>query len=266
MAYPVLRLGDVDDDKKFVSLAQTTLTQRGFPADVDGIFGKGTRKRVYEFQEASSITIDGIIGPDTWERLNPGAPAEPTPPAMGDNQYLTLARSQLGVKELAGAASNPKIDAYFDEIGHKGESDSTAWCAAFVGWVLLKNGQRGTGSLAARSYENWGAKATKADAVIAVFWRVDPNGWQGHVALFVREVGDYVEVIGGNQSNGVTIARYPKAQLLGYRKPAPVPATAPVEPVPAPRVAEPTPTPETPQEGFWAALWVFIVGLFGKKG
>jgi hypothetical protein len=42
------------------------------------------------------------------------------------------------------------------------------------------------------------------------------------VAFFVRYVGDQVEVLGGNQSDSVSIARYPTDRVLGIRDIEPV--------------------------------------------
>jgi hypothetical protein len=77
-----------------------------------------------------------------------------------------------------------------------------------------------TGSLAARSYLTYGRKLDKPEpGCIVVFWRGSPTSWQGHVAFFVGDAGAHVRVLGGNQSNAVTEASYPKSQVLGYRMP-----------------------------------------------
>ncbi len=36
----------------------------------DGIFGVNTRDAIYAFQSAYGLTVDGIVGPLTWEKLN----------------------------------------------------------------------------------------------------------------------------------------------------------------------------------------------------
>jgi hypothetical protein len=41
---------------------------------------------------------------------------------------------------------------------------------------------------------------------------------QGHVAFFLKVAGSQIEVLGGNQSDGVTVTRYPKSRLLGIRR------------------------------------------------
>ena len=38
--------------------------------EADGIFGPATRDAIYAFQNAYGLTVDGIVGPLTWEKLN----------------------------------------------------------------------------------------------------------------------------------------------------------------------------------------------------
>jgi hypothetical protein len=55
---------------------------------------------------------------------------------------------------------------------------------------------------------------------IAVFSRGDPRSWTGHVGFYAGESGGNIQVLGGNQSNQVSIAPQAKSRLLGYRKPS----------------------------------------------
>jgi hypothetical protein len=53
-----------------VTRLQQALTSRGFnPRGVDGAFGNNTRAAVIAFQRSQGLTADGIVGPDTSERL-----------------------------------------------------------------------------------------------------------------------------------------------------------------------------------------------------
>ncbi len=42
---------------------------------------------------------------------------------------------------------------------------------------------------------------------------------KGHVAFYESEDHDSVALTGGNQRDSVSILRYPKARILGYRMP-----------------------------------------------
>ncbi|MFN4141194.1 TIGR02594 family protein [Aestuariivirga sp.] len=136
---------------------------------------------------------------------------------------IDVARSYLGTKELKGSADNPRIMEMYRTIGHEWvEHDEVAWCAAFVGHCLEKAGLPSTRKLNARSYLTWGEKVAGPEQAkegdVVVFTRGSSTA-QGHVAFFLKATGSQIEVLGGNQSDGVTIARYPRSRLLGIRRP-----------------------------------------------
>jgi uncharacterized protein (TIGR02594 family) len=137
--------------------------------------------------------------------------------------HMTIARSYLGTKEIKGSADNPKIMEMYRTVGHDWvEHDEVAWCAAFVGHCLEKAGFASTRKLNARSYLTWGEKVAGLEQAregdVVIFTR-GASVAQGHVAFFLKAVGSQIEVLGGNQSDGVTIARYAKSRLLGIRRP-----------------------------------------------
>ncbi|MCA3573355.1 MAG: TIGR02594 family protein [Aestuariivirga sp.] len=137
--------------------------------------------------------------------------------------HMTIARSYLGTKELKGSADNPKIMEMYRTVGHHWvEHDEVAWCAAFVGHCLEKAGFASTRKLNARSYLTWGEKVAGLEQAkegdIVIFTR-GTSAATGHVAFFLKAAGTQIEVLGGNQSDGVTVARYAKSRLLGIRRP-----------------------------------------------
>ncbi|MDX2381824.1 MAG: peptidoglycan-binding protein [Acidimicrobiia bacterium] len=52
-----------------VEAVQWALTRAGFPAGIDGDFGPATERAVKEFQTAKKLTVDGLIGANTWAKL-----------------------------------------------------------------------------------------------------------------------------------------------------------------------------------------------------
>ena len=55
-----------------VSFIQERLGLLGFPVAIDGRFGPGTETAVKNFQSSRGITVDGIVGPATWDKLVEG--------------------------------------------------------------------------------------------------------------------------------------------------------------------------------------------------
>ena len=135
-------------------------------------------------------------------------------------KHLSIALKEFGVKEIAGKSHNSEVLKYFTETGHEWvKDDETAWCSAFANWVCKKAGLEYSGALNARSWLNIGCEVdTPEVGDVVVFWRGNPDGWQGHVAFFVRQTKDWIYVLGGNQNNQVKISAYHKNRLLGYRR------------------------------------------------
>jgi uncharacterized protein (TIGR02594 family) len=142
-------------------------------------------------------------------------------PVSGDPKWLALARAEIGTKEIVGPEHSPAVLGYFRDAGFPEiNDDETAWCAGFANAMIERAGYNGSKSLAARSFLTWGKEVTKPyPGCVVVFWRVSPRSWQGHVAFYVGETKTHVKVLGGNQSNAVTVQDYPKSQILGFREP-----------------------------------------------
>lgn len=135
--------------------------------------------------------------------------------------YLNLAFRHFGVKEITGEKDNPIIVKYFDDLGFNGSQlkDETAWCSAFANWICKEYGAKYSGKLNARSWLKVGTKIENPEVGdVVVFWRQSRESWKGHVGFFINESNDYIYVLGGNQSNQVSIKPYPKSRLLEYRK------------------------------------------------
>ena len=134
--------------------------------------------------------------------------------------WLDYAWPDLGVTEVPGPGSSDRVRAYFACAGHPEIiSDEVAWCAAFVGACLERAGVRCTRSLQARSYLAFGVPIDKAVAgCVAIFSR-GTNPSDGHVAFVVGATVDAMLVLGGNQSDSVSVTAIPRARLLGLRWP-----------------------------------------------
>ena len=64
---PELRQGEKGE---WVSHLQQMLEDAGYsPGAIDGDFGPKTEAAVRAYQEAYQLTIDGVVGPETWGQL-----------------------------------------------------------------------------------------------------------------------------------------------------------------------------------------------------
>jgi uncharacterized protein (TIGR02594 family) len=151
------------------------------------------------------------------------------PPAAPEWVLNAYAEYKRGVHEVPGPGANPRVLEYFKATSLKGNplasSDETAWCSAFVCWCLEQSGIRSTRNTMARSWLQWGTPMPLDKeppyGAVAIFWRGVPQGASGHVGFYAGREGGQLWILGGNQFNSVSLAKYPAMRLLGYRWPAP---------------------------------------------
>lgn len=65
---PVLKFGS--PDKTSVEMLQKALVKHGYRIAIDGKFGNATLAAVRDFQHINHLKVDGIVGANTWSRLN----------------------------------------------------------------------------------------------------------------------------------------------------------------------------------------------------
>lgn len=140
---------------------------------------------------------------------------------MDQPMWMAEAWQRLGTRERPGSRHNQDILDFFRDAGHADvKRDEVPWCAAFVGACLKRAGHEGTGSLLARSYLDWGQVLEYGQPGAVVILSRGQDQWTGHVGFWVGETEGSHILVGGNQSDAVTVAAFDKKQLLGIRWPA----------------------------------------------
>ena len=69
MAYSTIRYGSSGNDVKKL---QEKLNSAGYKLEVDGQFGSKTQSAVRDYQKKNGLTVDGIVGTNTWGSLTGG--------------------------------------------------------------------------------------------------------------------------------------------------------------------------------------------------
>jgi len=140
---------------------------------------------------------------------------------VNDSKPLLTAAEKLGLEERKDRAELREYTGV-DPV-------RTEWCAAFANAVLNESGIPGSESvsdvpLMARSFLTWGNKVNKEEiraGDLVVFPRGN-QGWQGHVGFYIRTIDrngvPYYAILGGNQSNKVSIELYRASRALGIRR------------------------------------------------
>jgi murein L,D-transpeptidase YcbB/YkuD len=106
--HPTIAQGATGADVRW---AQYLLVRRVLSYEqIDGIFGAVTTNAVKEFQASRGLTVDGIIGPQTWSALG-GNGAEPPTEQQGSHGSI-VSKLQTALNEGRGSfapTSNPVL-------------------------------------------------------------------------------------------------------------------------------------------------------------
>jgi uncharacterized protein (TIGR02594 family) len=138
---------------------------------------------------------------------------------MPDPRWLLSALADLGVKEAPGVTDNPRVVAYHKATDGGDAPDAIAWCSSFVCYHVEHAGHRSTRSKAARSWVAFGTTLEEPRlGAIAVLSR-GANPALGHVGFWIAGDADVCWLLGGNQSDAVTIAPFLRSRLVAVRWP-----------------------------------------------
>lgn len=133
--------------------------------------------------------------------------------------WLLQARRDLGVREIAGAPTAPRISQMLQQLGAWWRDDETPWCGvAEAAWFAASGIAPPKAWYRAKAWLDWG-QVLPAPAVgcVVVFERTGG----GHVGLVVgADDAGRLLVLGGNQGDRVCIAPFDPARVRGYRWPA----------------------------------------------
>jgi uncharacterized protein (TIGR02594 family) len=102
---------------------------------------------------------------------------------------------------------NPVIVNFFQATDTTPIGDLTAWCAAFANWCFLQSLKKtATRSASSGSFRCFGSETNDPKTGDIVVFKEkgaeEPCIGHGHVGFFVKDYGDEVEVLGGNQIEG----------------------------------------------------------------
>ena len=207
---------------------QTALIAAGYnPGPEDGIIGRLTLKAVELYRSQIGLPPGGI-DQALIDRL---ILDNPPPPPPSEASWYTLAWRKLGQHE---AIHNSKLSRFLRFDGNTlGDPSRQPWCGDFVETciaITLPDETLPSTPYAAQSWAAFGDDITEQGprlGAVLVFWRGSPTSWKGHVGFYNGETENTYSVLGGNQSNRVSITEISKDRLLSIRWPATFPYEGP---------------------------------------
>jgi hypothetical protein len=203
------------------------LVDRGHLERTTSQYSKRVTAAVLEFQarhvdsRGRPLVADGIVGPLTWWALQhpenrallvkpPAARAANMPrggtPAGRAALRAAIAEMKAGACEVGANNAGRWVNKYLNGI----VAAPANWCAGFVSWCYSQaaGGTPFTYSLGARHIREqfrrrgWHFEARDREPEpgdIIVWWRGQPEGWQGHIGLVHHVADGILHTIEGNK-------------------------------------------------------------------
>jgi len=209
-----------------VESVQTRLKDlRYYDGGIDGDAGPKTEAAMTAFKSAHGltarpypviITLPLLFDEDAKPATKPIATGEgSTEPA-----WMVEARSVMGLHEVSDYS---ELSKWLRSDGPTlGDPRKLPWCGDFVQTAIgraLPDEPIPVNPYLARNWLKFGVETTPRVGAVMVFWRGSRNGISGHVAFYVGEDAGTYHILGGNQSNKVSITRIAKSRFLGARWP-----------------------------------------------
>jgi len=133
----------------------------------------------------------------------------------------SIAERFIGIKEVPGSDDNPQILAMLNLDKIWPEHDEIPWCSGFVNYICWILDIRRSKSLMARSWLDIGMSIKLENAKVGsdiVILRRGNNPVSGHVGFYSGRSDHVIYLLGGNQSNTVSVNGYSINRLLDIRR------------------------------------------------
>lgn len=207
---------------------QEQLVKLGFsPGPLDGMMGRNTQQAIKAFQiQRPPLQVDGIAGPQTIRELFRNGDVNPSTESVDvllAMPWLDIAISKKGLRE---GKDNIELRKFLkSDGGTVGDPAQLPWCGDFVETCIalaLPNEILPGNPYLARNWTKFGKHVEPTLGCVGVFWRGSQSGISGHVAFIVGKGPGVFYLLGGNQSNMVSVTSLSTTRLLDTRWPATV--------------------------------------------
>lgn len=213
---------------------QKALIIRGYdlgPDGADGVFGRNTIAAVDKFKNDNGVPnqFPGSVGPKTLAALGlikDGTTVQSGKPNVVFAPWFDLCLTKKGLHESRDRAELVK---FLKSDGHTlGDPTKLPWCGDLVETCIAltcPDEKLPKNPYLAANWASFGQYVAPTRGAIMSFWRGSPDSGLGHVAFYHSESATAYNVLGGNQSNSISLTSIAKNRLRknGSRWPLTVP-------------------------------------------
>jgi uncharacterized protein (TIGR02594 family) len=216
----------------FEQWLQSRLTAHGHPVGVNGDWGRVSIDALKAFQKKMGLPVTGVAdraavdalkvdpdAPDASQNVQP--PTETMPPWMAEMHR------RMGLHEVTHKA---KLIEFLKIGKFLGDPSKLPWCGDMVESCIAKvlpTEPLPANPFWAQAWATFGinAQTPLVGSIGVIRWSANA----GHVGFVAGVEGNNVVLLGGNQSNAITLASFPRDKFIAFRWPK----TFPVKGYPA---------------------------------
>ncbi len=205
----------------FEEWMQARLTVHGYPVSVDGALGGETRRALIAFQQKKKLKQSGVADQATIGalRMEPDSKIAVTVPQERMPPWMSELHRRMGLHETRDKGV---LSAFLKLGKFLGDPAKLPWCGDAIESSIVKTlpfEPVPNNPFWAQAWASFGvdAKGPKVGSIGVIKWSASA-GHVGTVAAYDAK-RQRVLLLGGNQSNAITLAWFPLAKFIAFRWP-----------------------------------------------
>ena len=212
----------------FEKWLQSRLVAHGAKIVVDGDIGRATVAAMKKFQTERNLPVTGFADAATVAALRTDRlpattiSAEPVPAATLPPWMYELVR-RMGLHEVHDKAALTeflKIEKFL------GDPARLPWCGDAVESAIAKALPDERIPSAPFFAQNWKSFGREVEPMVGAVGVIAWSSSAGHVGFVSEVTPSQIGMVGGNQSNRISNARFPRSKFIAFRWPASYPVTS----------------------------------------
>lgn len=149
----------------------------------------------------------------------PPTPNPPYAPTAKSPPWVRIAWDEMGMRDKSQSFLQSRVADYLTVFGSPVTSAPKDWSAAFISWCLNRAGRPIVSGNDNNLFLKYGERLAAPTEGCIVMFRFPSSAGISHVGFYLYESMGRIAVIGGNQSDAVSVSHFSKTSVVAYIQP-----------------------------------------------